>query len=340
MNKRAVPFFALLLCGCVTATAQQHPVENVVFEGAGMRGLAYSGAVAALEQDGLLPQVKRCSGTSAGAITALLLSLHYNAGAITQIIRHTNFKRFNDGAYFFIGGAHRLHRYFGWYRDARLQRWLKKLIATQTGNADLTFLQAKQQGFKDLYVTGTSLTQQKAGVFSYETFPHMKLRDAVRISMGIPLYFEAVFMNDAGEIFQHPKDKTGLQVLVDGGFVANFPITLFDSTKYMDTAVANTFAINNATIGFRIDSEAQLQNDRTQSGLAARPIANLKEYLTAFYVFVLEQLNRQTLTPNDWRRTVSISDGGVSPRIRKLSAATVARLVENGRAATHAFLQK
>ena len=58
------------------ATAQEaQPIKNLVFEGAGIRGIAYSGAIAELENRHLLGRIERVGGTSAGAITALLLSI-------------------------------------------------------------------------------------------------------------------------------------------------------------------------------------------------------------------------------------------------------------------------
>jgi NTE family protein len=61
------------------------------------------------------------------------------------------------------------------------------------------------------------------------------------------------------------------------------------------------------------------------------PVTNFKEYLKAFYTLILENLNRQTLTPEDWKRTVSISDGAIGPRIRKLKATEVKTLLNNGK---------
>ena len=63
------------------------------------------------------------------------------------------------------------------------------------------------------------------------------------------------------------------------------------------------------------------------------PINNLKEYFRAFYNITMENLNRQRLTAEDWQRTVSINDGNVQPRLRKLSKEEVTILIENGKKA-------
>lgn len=339
MNKYCTQLFSLLMLFCMHATAQHDSIQNLVFEGAGIRGMAYSGAIAELESRGLLKNMKRVGGTSAGAITALMLCLNYSAAEITTTINSTPFQKFNSGRFFFPGGIHRVKKNFGWYRSTRFEHWFDAIIAAKTGNAAITFAGLKESGYKDLYVTGTDLTQQKAVLLSQETFPQMRVRDAVKISMSIPLYFEAVFMKDDGMVVPHPKSKNGLHVLADGGFVANFPIAIWDSSRYVNATGKNIFLPNHRTIGFRIDSDTQLRNDSTGAGLAPLPILNFKQYLTAFYTIILENLNRQTLTREDWQRTVSISDGGLSPRIRRLSRNEVETLVRNGRNATAAFLK-
>lgn len=127
----------------------------------------------------------------------------------------------------------------------------------------------KHTNNKLLYVTGTSLNKQRLIVFSAENYPQLKIKDAVRISTSIPLYFEAVFNDSTGKILSQPKNTTGLDVMLDGGFVANFPIKIFDSTKYFTNTDSNFFKINPHTIGFRIDSEEQIKNDSASYSLVS-----------------------------------------------------------------------
>jgi NTE family protein len=320
------------------AGAQPLPVDNLVFEGAGIRGIAYSGALEVFEEAGLLQQVKRVGGTSAGAVTALAVALGYSSGELARLVQQTPYHRFNDGGFPLVGGLTRLQRHFGWYKGRRFEEWLGALIRAKAGTADLTFRQLVDRGFRHLYVTGTSLTRQRLLVFSHETYPDMRVLDAVRISMSIPLYFEPLFMDAAGRIVRHPKKKEGLEVLVDGGFTGNFPIHLFDSARYhpgTPGAPANAH-----TVGFRIDTEEQIMQDSIHPTLVPAPVTDLRSYIGAFYTIVLENLNRQSLTAADWERTVSISDARIGPRVRRLSATEVALLRSKGREAAAAFLRQ
>jgi len=315
-------------CHLVLAAQTKPVIKNLVFEGAGIRGIAYCGAIHEMETAGMLQHIEKVGGTSAGAIVALTISLGYTGQEIQEIIAGTHFKKFNDGSYFFAGGINRMNKYFGWYRGQKIEDWFEELIFQKTGNADITFEELHQKRFKDLYITGTCLNKQKLIIFSHETYPKMKVKDAVRISMSIPLYFEPVFIDQDGKIMRHPKHAEGLDVMVDGGFTGNFPIKIFDTDA----------KFNFATLGFRIDSDEQINNDRGSKDIAPMPVGNLKEYLNAFYNIVIENLNRQQLTPEDWQRTISISDGKIRPRIRKLSEKELTILIGNGSQAMRNYL--
>jgi NTE family protein len=321
-------FILIALFNSFFVTAQPKPViKNLVFEGGGVRGIAYCGAINELEKRQLMQQVEKVGGTSAGAIVALTVALGYTSDEISRIIAETNFKQFNDGKYFFAGGINRTNKYFGWYRGKQFENWLEKIIRDKTGDADISFTQLHDKGYKDLYVTGTCLNKQQLVIFSRNTYPAMKIKDAVRISMSIPLYFEAVFIDADGKVVHHPKNKEGLDIMVDGGFTGNFPIRLFDTADQPDMS----------TLGFRIDRDEQIKNDRSDKTIASMPVTNFRQYIGAFYNMTIENLNRQQLSQADWQRTISISDGDIGPKIRKLSAEEKNLLIENGRKAAGSY---
>jgi NTE family protein len=321
----------------VVIHAQKTPIKNLVFEGAGIRGVAYCGAIRELELKGILADIEKVGGTSAGAVTALCISLGYTADEIAGFLYSTNFKKLNDGRWFFAGGINRVNKYYGWYRGQRMIKWIEKMIRKKTGDEDISFEELYRRGFKDLYVTATQLNEQKLVVLSRKTYPHMRVKDAVRISVGIPFYYEAVLIDKDGKTYRSPKNKQDLDVMVDGGLIANFPIRIFDSVAVRPEGTQ--VYPDMATVGFRIDREQQIENDRSGKGLAPMPVHTIKEYASAFYNIVLESLNRQNLSPDDWKRTVSISDGNIAPRIRRLSKEEIDMLLENGRVATQRFLK-
>lgn len=319
--------------------AQTVTYHNLVFEGGGIRGIAYSGVIKVLEQEHMLPGIQKVGGTSAGAITALMVALGYSSEEIYHLAEETPFEQFNDGKYWFAGGWSRMRRHYGWYRKQAFERWLGDVISRKTGNADITFAAMQAAGYKSLYVTGTCLNRQQLLVFSRETYPDMKVKDAVSISMSIPLYFEASFIDAQGKVYRDKRMPPGLDIVVDGGLTGNFPIFLFDR---IDNTVQPALRIPDpATLGVRIDEPEQISLDGQQTGtLAPASIRNLNSYIAALYVYTIENLNRNTLTQADWDRTISISSAGIGPRIRKLSESEKQQLISSGAAYTKQFLEK
>jgi len=333
--KKNASILIILLFLYSLVTAQESGIKNLVFEGAGLRGIAYCGAIKELENRKLIAGIEKVGGTSAGAVTALCISLGYTSDEIAQLLYATNFKKFNDGRYFFAGGIYRMKKYYGWYRGERLNRWLEKIIREKTGNENITFEELYAKGFKDLYVTATVLNQQKLLILSRLNYPRMKVKDAVRVSMSIPLYFEAPFIDSSGNLIRRPVTTQGLDIMVDGGLTGNFPIHIFDSAYTRNSR--KEFVANMATLGFRIDNERQIESDKKEGELVNMPVTSLKEYTAAFYNMMIENLNRQSLSTDDWKRTVSIADAEIAPRIRKLSKAEITNLIKNGNFATKEY---
>eukprot|EP00058_Branchiostoma_floridae_P006697 XP_002592185.1 hypothetical protein BRAFLDRAFT_88078 [Branchiostoma floridae] len=60
------------------------PFENLVIEGGGARGVAYVGALRVLETAGILKNIKRVAGVSAGAITATFVALGLSCADVAK----------------------------------------------------------------------------------------------------------------------------------------------------------------------------------------------------------------------------------------------------------------
>ena len=326
------------------------PYRNLVMEGGGIRGIAYGGALLELEQRGLLQGLRRVGGTSAGAIQAALLAVGYAAPEIVAVVNATPVQRLNDGRFIFFGGTHRLVKQYGWYRGDEFSRYLGELVGRKTQRPNLTLgelhaLAQQEPGrFRDLYTVGTNLTTQRPQVFSYETTPTMRVADAVRISMSIPLYFRAVLLDAQNNVITGtPAPGQPVQVLVDGGLLANFPIDLFDHPRYLPAGrapAAGTY--NPETLGLRLDRAAQIALDTAAApgrrrALAPYPIHDFATYAGALYTVALENLN--PAQPADWPRTISIDFLDFSPRIKRISDGQKQQLMDSGRRGVEAFLK-
>lgn len=189
-------------------------IENLVFKGGGVLGIAYSGAIQALDDANMLSNIKGVAGTSAGSIIATLLSLKYSPQEIKNLVAATNFKNFEDK-----WDPFRIPTEYGLYKGAYFLKWIKGIIKQKTGNENSTFEDLKNQGFRDLKVFATDLNEASAKEFSFAKSPKVIVAESVRASMSIPFFFEA---------WKFSNNIPDNHLYVDGGTVYNYPITAFD----------------------------------------------------------------------------------------------------------------
>ncbi len=322
----------MILLSCRSFCAPAHPVyRNLVFEGGGIRGIAYAGALQVLESHKITDSIEKVAGTSVGAIVAVLVAVGYNAAELDTILGELRIQEFNDGRYIFFGGFNRLNRYYGWYRGQRLENWIGDIIKAKTGNEHLTFnqlhnLSRSHKSYKDVYIIATNLSRQCRTIFSYKTYPDMEIKTAVRTSISIPLYFSSVFLDSNGKKVNR-KDNRRYDVFVDGGLIGNYPLAIFDSEVNADN-----------TLGLKLERPEQMNN--IGGNISAYPIHSFRNYVGALYNLTIESLNRGSSYHSEKGRTIYISTGNIQPRVRKITAAEKHTLYNNGKAAALAFLKE
>ena len=278
----------------------------------------------------LLKDVVRVGGTSAGAITASLMSIGYTAPEIQDIIKDTKFSSFQDDSFGIIRDSLRLMTDYGWHKGKTFKEWLSEHITKKFGYVGVTFadLDRKVQtgllGMKHLYVVGTNLTKQRSEIYSHETTPDMLIVDAVRISMGIPFFFQCV------------KNKDG-DILVDGGVANNYPIKMFDKGKYYNSDYSPEEKIlNPETIGFRLDTQQEIEANEDWGNVSVE-IDDLSSYISAVLSYFMETANKKHLTEADRRRTIFIDKAHIKATDFDLTDEDVDLLTKNGVNAVKTF---
>lgn len=327
--------------------AQQTTCTNLVFEGGGIRELAYAGALKALDEKGILKNIERTGGTSAGAIAALMVSLNYSPKEIDSIMRNLDLEDFNDGKGGLIGKYTRLKKDYGIYHAKSLSKWLEEIITAKTGNANTTFAQLHElhlnnKLFRDFYCTGTNVSKQTVEIFSVESTPGMYLKTAVRISGSIPLYFNPVYMDSAGREVEKPVEGKEYQLYIDGGLIANYPISIFDTCENGSNPLwCDKLKFNKATIGLKLERPEQIDSfHHASNNIPPYTITSLNEYLIAFTNLLMETLNRKSPgMENEKGRIIYISYGEISGRIRKTSEKEKDILFSNGEKAVMDFFK-
>ena len=285
--------------------------RNLVFKGGGVRGIAYMGALQVLEEKDILKNIQRVAGTSAGAIAATLTSFRMSVAETIDVFNTLDINKIPQSRSLLLSphfspvkgheNYRRLVTNYGWYSSEYFYIWLQDIIARFChGSCQATFADFRKLGHRDLYVVATNLSRHRSEVFSAKDTPEVCVADAVRMSMSIPLYFEALQFD--GQSF-----GSG-DYYVDGGIYANYPIHLFDGSDFSDSSLAFRKGTNWETLGFYLYADKQ-------KGEPAPDIPkNLVDFVLLtghnFYNSYEESslLNRAI----EQRRTIEISDCGIS----------------------------
>jgi NTE family protein len=234
-------------------TAKVPPEADAVFEGGGVKGIAFAGAVAAAEEAGI-ERWKNVAGTSAGAIVACLLVVGYDGARLKKILDDVVYSRFAD--YGPLGKVQ------GWIWNQFKSRglapgafftsWLSERIkesplAQELGKEELVFADVARDDLPPelpaadaararyrLRVIGSEITkgrmlvlpQDIAGYHHKDGTPYtpdtLTLVEAVRMSMSFP------FLYTPHVLYQLHDGKYEPHYVVDGGLLSNFPVWLFD----------------------------------------------------------------------------------------------------------------
>jgi NTE family protein len=295
---------------CPTPDAPQRPYPfiNLVFEGGGVRGIAYGGALEVLDQAGILGQVKGVAGTSAGAITATLVALGYTPSEIQQLLMQLDFTKFEDGG---CSGLLRLFRRYGWYCGDYVLNLMQCLVERKTGSRHTTFAEMQKAGLRELRVFATDLNSTQIVEYSRHCSPTMEVATAVRMSMSIPLFFASI--QQAGSVH------------VDGGVLLNYPIDTFDDFGNQ--------AGPERTLGMILVD--------TASTVPGKPINGLPQYMKQLFAAILDTENVDIESdPFELRRTISINDLGISSTDFALSRQQELDLINQGIADTCNYLTR
>lgn len=325
---------------------QKYNYKNLVLEGGGIRGVAYAGAFSVLQEKNILQQIEKVAGTSAGAIAGVMISVGYSPKEIDSIMRSLPVEDFNDGRGGIIGKYRRARKKFGLYKGKKFELWMQQIIEYKTGDANLSFAQLHQlhlqnKLYKDFYCTGTNLSRQQLEIFSFEITPDMSIALAVRISGGIPLYFEPVILDNQYKKIEKKDTLSFRNYFVDGGMIANYPISIFDTCLNKGNPLfCDKLWFNPETLGIKLERPAQIDSLKENSNhIPPFQIRTLRNYVHAFNNLIIETLNRKYPNlENEKDRTIHVSYGSIQSRVRKMKPAEKEMLYNNGVKAANDFL--
>jgi len=345
-----------------------YTIHNLIFEGGGVKGIAYVGALEKAiikenETSGLfkMSEIKNIGGTSAGAITAVLLALDYSLKEIENILKVMDLTSFLDSEHKqnFLeirneitnnhmsfstmmkhilfdnvkGMAKEINKYNGLFPGETFRDWIHGLILKKMGSINATFqdlnekIEAGNSKFKYLYLTGSNLTTGECETFSHLDTPDLIIADAVRISMSIPLVWRPhkYYIRDEenGKIVRPDKQNYDY---VDGGLLNNYPISLFDKK------ISKNDYVNKETLGFKLSTKKELKD---------LEIERSDGFFGYFFSIVNFYYNREEINlanrVNDQLRSIYIDTFDLSALKFDLGEDLMNKLIESGKKAVDEY---
>jgi NTE family protein len=312
--------------GAITSD-EQRPID-LVLEGGGVKGIGLVGALDVLARRKFV--VQRIAGTSAGAIVASLLAAGYEPAAMREILMELELTRFMDEGpedrVPLIRRPLSLITQKGIYEGDELLRWMKEKLSA---NGIETFGDLIYEDTADprrrhrLQMIASDVTDREMLILprhaeKFGTKPDdLPVAEAVRMSMGIPIFFEPW--------------RWGDNLIVDGGLLSNFPVSLFDAPP--GERLWHTFGL-------------LLAEDKPEESIAERleppdpdhDGPNIIEFGKSLLQTMLEAHDRMYVSNASFLRTIMIPTLGVRTTEFTLSAARKAELYESGQAAATSFL--
>jgi len=192
----------------------------LIFEGGGVRGIAYIGAIQRLDELNVLKHVKKFGGSSAGSQVAALLAAGYSSGELKEVLLTTPLDEFKDGSCGCCRDVFRFFTRYGYYKGDFMREYFDTLMERKLGKKHATFRDLFDRTGHHLRITGTCVTTRSLDVFDHIASPNMPVSTAMHISSCIPLFFKPVIYDN--------------KTYVDGGCLRNLPTNLFDCDGEID----------------------------------------------------------------------------------------------------------
>ncbi len=310
---------------------------DLLFEAGGVKGIALAGAHSLLEERGF--EAQNVAGTSAGAITAALVSAGYAAGELKEILFRMNLLEFRDRGWEdrvpVVRRTVAVLKDLGIYEGNYFEEWMRELLAQRGVSTfrDLLTDEREDPRFRyRLQVTATDVTSHRLLVLPRDAVElgiepdELDVAKAVRMSMSIPIFYEPVSVLN---------ERTGREhVLVDGGMLSNFPVWLFD-VDAGDRPAWPTLGL----LAVETDTKTPLGERLPAPERGRRGPGDFVRYAQAMAGTIMEAHDRLYVAPADFARTIPIPTLGVAATAFDITYDQKAALYQAGRDAAARFLE-
>ncbi|KMY48724.1 patatin-like phospholipase family protein [Peribacillus loiseleuriae] len=286
---------------------------DAVFEGGGVRGIAFIGAIQAMEEEKV--EWERLAGTSAGAVVAALLASGYKSYEIRDQLSEIDFSKLRGRTILnrvpVLGTFLALMVHLGCYKNDYLETWMDSLLAEKGIKTFADLPKGKLKIIASDISNGQMLILPD-DLDRYRMTPaDLKISTAVMMSTSLPFFFRPVIWKS--------KDRNKSYIL-DGGLLSNFPIWIFDTDNPRFPTLGFHFVKNEVNINAVIPTPIHLFKNIFKTMLQAHDLRNM---------------NKETI-----ERTIQIPTGDISATDFELNKDEIDFLYKTGYNSTKEFLSK
>lgn len=288
---------------------------DAVFEGGGVKGIAFVGAIEVMERKGYT--WNKLAGTSAGAIVAALLACGYGSAEIRKLMSSLDYLkllgRTGTSRLPFLNKALPIMLNCGIYSNHILEQvmtdWLKRKNVVTFGDLP--------EG--KLSIIASNISNGKIVVFPNDLYHYgleaskFPIAAAVRMSTTLPFFFKPY-------LWHTPLQKKPFYML-DGGMLSNYPIWLFDVDGIPRWP----------TFGFRLSEKRTYAQSVDING----PVSLLK----GMFKTMLQAHDQRHVDEHTEERTVFIPTGKITTTKFDLTEEDKHTLLSSGYAAAENFLK-
>lgn len=285
---------------------------DAVFEGGGVKGIAFIGALLVMEENGYTWE--KLAGTSAGSIVAALLSAGYTSSELRPVFEELDYLYFLErkglGRLPVIGPLVELIVREGVFRADRIELFIEELLRKK-GIRTFGDLPPGKLRIIASDVSAGKMLVLPDDLAQYDVVPDdFPIARAVRMSSSIPFFFQPDVLQKKGET----------HYIVDGALLSNYPVWLFDVPGKPLWP----------TIGFRLhDSSAPREGKK---------ITGLFSFTRGLVMTMLDAHDRLYVEKAQAVRTIFIPTFGVRTTQFQLPTDVRRKLFQSGEESARRFL--
>lgn len=264
-------------------------IEYIAFSGGGAKGMAYLGVLKHLIELDLLKDVKAFSGTSVGAIIAVLACCNPTLDQLQNIMCTLDLDKLisvsNSGWLSTPGRLMNIYSNLGIENGTKIITYLENMLIDLGFDKTCTFNEFYKITGKELKLVAVNLTKQEEYIFDHEHTPDDSIIKGIRASIAIPYIFTPVQVNECSS-----------EILVDGAILNNCPINVFDKPG----------RINLRAIGF-IFTSLKSKNE----------VRDLQSYTRSLIETMMNQIECNDCSKHFfWDRVVPIDCDGIGDSLK------------------------